>query len=214
LKKIIVTQRVDYIKNYKEVRDSLDQRLSKLLVGVGFAPVPISNKLVIIDKDIDVQQKEQPVLQKWLENIIPDALLISGGNDIGVLPYRDATEHYLLNWAKAEKIPVLGICRGLQSMCVWSGGSLVRVKNHVATRHKLKTCNSGDLWPGEVNSFHEWGLANCPTNFEVKATTEDGVIEAIKHKELPWEGWMWHPERNHIFDNTDLHRIRTLFSLS
>ena len=55
--------------------------------------------------------------------------------------------------------------------------------------------NSDINWPKEVNSFHDWGLDNCPPNFEIMARTNDGVIEAIKHKVLPWEGWMWHPER-------------------
>lgn len=210
--KVVVTQRVDYIKGYKETRDATDQKISEWLIQAGFLPVPISNKLVVVHNDKDAQVNKQPMLQNWLVTIKPDAILISGGNNIGDFPQRDATEYYLLTWAKAKKKPVLGICRGLQIMAVWAGGNLVRVKNHVDTRHQLKICNSDSNWPNEVNSFHEWGLDNCPLNFEVKAHTDDGVIEAIKHNELPWEGWMWHPERQHNFENINLERIKQLFS--
>jgi len=212
LKKVVVTQRVDHVKDYKETRDATDQKLSEWLIQADLLPVHISNKLVDVNKDNDVQFIKQPMLQNWLETIKPDAILISGGNDIGDYPQRDTTEQYLLTWAKRNNKPVLGICRGLQIMAVWAGGNLVRVKNHVGTRHELKICNSDSIWPKEVNSFHEWGLENCPPNFEVMATTEDGLIEAIIHKELPWEGWMWHPERNNVFDKFDFKRVKKLFS--
>ena len=209
--KVIVTQRIDYIENYGETRESTDQKLSEWLVQAGFLPVPISNKLVVIYDEIDTQVKKQLMLQNYLSVIKPNALLFSGGNDIGSYPERDATEHYLLNWAKDQRIPVLGICRGMQMMAIWSKGKLVKVNNHVNTRHQLKICDSDKIWPSEVNSYHEWGLIDCPPDFEIKAHTDDGVIEAIQHKELLWEGWMWHPERETPFTDKDNKRLKALF---
>jgi putative glutamine amidotransferase len=62
-----------------------------------------------------------------------------------------------------------------------------------------------------VNSYHGFSLATGPLDFEVLARSEDGEIEAIRHKSLPWEGWMWHPEREENFAARDVQRIKALF---
>ena len=43
--KVIVTQRIDYIENYGETRESTDQKLSEWLIQAGLLPIPITNKL-------------------------------------------------------------------------------------------------------------------------------------------------------------------------
>jgi putative glutamine amidotransferase len=77
----------------------------------------------------------------------------------------------------------------------------------VRTRHRL----SGRI-TGEVNSYHEHVLADCPEGFAVLARSEDDAIEAIGHATLPWEGWMWHPEREAGFAPADLQRARMLLA--
>jgi putative glutamine amidotransferase len=146
-------------------------------------------------------------IKEWLDAVQPGALLLSGGNDIGEFPDRNAIEGYLLTWAKEKSAPVLGICRGMQMLGHWSGCGLKRINGHVGTRHQLV----GTL-PGYVNSYHEFSLASCPSGFEVLATAEDGEIEAIRHMTLPWEGWMWHPEREDPFSKRDLQRLVEVFS--
>ena len=64
--KVIVTQRIDYIENYGEIRHSTDQKLSEWLIQAGFLPVPISNKLIVISNDKDTRVNEQPLLKNWL----------------------------------------------------------------------------------------------------------------------------------------------------
>lgn len=140
----------------------------------------------------------------------PGALILSGGNDIGEYPARDATERYLLSWAEAKRMPVLGICRGLQMMAVCAGVDLVRKEGHVGSRHQLVLPAGNDEWPANVNSYHNWGLASCPAGFEITAQAEDGSIEAIRHIGLPWEGWMWHPEREVQFFPQDIKRLKRL----
>ena len=97
MKKIIVTQRIDYIKNYKETRDALDQKLSEWLIKIDLLPIPISNKLFLFLDDNDMEISQQTKIQNWLSAIKPNALLLSGGNDIGEYPERDATEYFLLD---------------------------------------------------------------------------------------------------------------------
>lgn len=201
-----VTQRVDAVAGRGELRDALDQRLIQWLVQAGFLPVVIPNTLS------ETKQPDEITLESWLQTVRPTALVLSGGNDIGECPARDATERFVLSWAKERRVPVLGICRGLQMMAVWTGVDLVKRMGHVGSRHQLEIKATKNEWPANVNSYHNWCLAACPNGFEVTALAEDGSIEAIKHIELPWEGWMWHPEREPTFSTLDTKRLKELFN--
>ncbi|MBA4741019.1 MAG: gamma-glutamyl-gamma-aminobutyrate hydrolase family protein, partial [Burkholderiales bacterium] len=77
----------------------------------------------------------------------------------------------------------------------------------VRTRHQLQ----GQI-SAEVNSYHDYSLAACPKSFEVLARSQDGEIEAIRHLSLPWEGWMWHPEREVTFASRDIDRFKGLLA--
>ena len=48
------------------------------------------------------------------------------------------------------------------------------------------------------------GTNDC---LEILANCSDGVVEAVKHKELPFIGIMWHPERENLFSNFDIQLI-------
>jgi len=207
--KIGITQRVDRIGSYHEWRDALDQRLIDWVIQANFFPVPIPNTII----DINLSNHEQLVLHDWLRMVKLDALLLSGGNNIGDIQQRDLTEQYLLSWAEKNRKPVLGVCRGMQMMGVYMGIGLVEIDGHVKSHHKLRV-NSSDssLLPATVNSYHNLVLESCPDRFEVLAKSEDGSLEAIKHKKLPWEGWMWHPEREEKFSEINQERFKKLMN--
>ena len=193
MKIVAVSQRVDHFPERNETRDALDQRLATFVAICGYMPVQVPNSLGWAIRD-------------WLTVVQPAAVLLSGGNDIGQCAERDDTETALLRYAHECHMPVLGICRGMQMLAHWSGTDLHPVHGHVRTRH----CLAGEI-VGEVNSYHDFALATCPEGFEVLARSEDGEIEAIRHQSLPWEGWMWHPEREENFDARDVQRIKVLF---
>ena len=107
--KIGITQRVDKVDSYNEYRDALDQKMIDWVVDAGFIPIPIPNTLV----DLDSSDESQPRLGGWLRELNINALILSGGNDIGNVPQRDLTENYLLAWAERNMVPVLGIGIGM-----------------------------------------------------------------------------------------------------
>ena len=207
-KKIIgITQRVDKFKSYNESRDAIDERMISWVVEAGFIPVTIPNNLV----DNSLLESRQLVLDEWLKLLNIDAVILSGGNNIGDVPQRDLTETCLLIWAEKNNKPVLGICRGMQMMGVHKGGKLIKADGHVNTHHSLQTDkNNHREFPYLVNSYHNYVLKDCPESFEVLAKSEDGHLEAMVHKKLPWEAWMWHPEREPIFSSIDIKRLKKL----
>lgn len=148
-----------------------------------------------------------------------DALLLSGGGDIHPSYYgkhltgldtsvdqqRDEREWELLQQFCAGKKPVFGICRGIQVIDVFFGGTLFRhlgtAHVHDTTIHTVVTSEDGCLRSlfGEtlpVNSYHHQAIRTLGAGLHVTAVSDaDGVIEAIEHDSLPVMAVQWHPER-------------------
>ncbi len=197
-----VSQRVDFLSNRSEYRDGLDQRLIAFIKLSGFLPVPVPNKL-ILSSDRDKRKKE---LLNWVKGLDLSAFVLSGGNDVSDNKERDDNENWLLDYAEDKKLPVLGICRGMQILGVRNGGLLKSIDHHSNSLHEIKGKISGS-----VNSFHKFSFEQLPNDFNLLAKAKDGCIEAIEHKKMPWEGWMWHPERFETFRKSDVERLKYIF---
>jgi len=195
--RIAVSQNVQIDSKRKQINDTLDHRLINWILALGAIPIPTPNSL-------------ESNLVLWLKCLKPQAIILSGGNDLGDCLERDASEITLIDYARSSKIPLLGICRGMQILAKEAGGTLSKIDDHVATRHSLLQKDNTLPLPKNVNSYHNWGLLQCPENYSVLATANDGSIEAICHNNLPWEGWMWHPEREKLFATCEIKRAKKL----
>lgn len=195
-----LTQRVDVVESYGERRDCLDQAWTTLLEEWGYQPVPLPNTV------------DNP--DAYLEAMSLDGLILTSGNDLANLedpdqpaPERDRFERAALDWASEHTIPVLGVCRGLELINDYFGGTLSTVEEHVAIDHPVTfntdtlelTQNTDLTLPEEItaNSYHDYGLnpADVADELIPLATAPDGTIEALAHPDYPLVGIMWHPER-------------------
>lgn len=185
--RVVITQRVDVKPETQERRDALDQawwdQLESILKQkLNLFPVP-----------------NQQATEEWLEHVAPHLIVLSGGNDIGEAADRDALETRILQYAVRKAIPVLGVCRGMQMLNVFLGGSLSKLSNHVAVMHSVFNHEAeSSLKAMTVNSFHNYGIttADLSTKLEPLFLHSDGSIEAARHRQFNWLGIMWHPERD------------------
>lgn len=149
-------------------------------------------------------------VQKW------DALILPGGGDLepwrygrentasrGLEPRRDQEELELLAEFTAAGKPVLGICRGMQVINVFFGGSLLQdIPGHSALDsgdrlHTLRETPSAlpPLLEKVVNSAHHQAADRLGSGLRAAQWAPDGVVEGICHERLPVWGVQWHPER-------------------
>lgn len=150
-----------------------------------------------------------------------NALILTGGEDIGVSPVRDATERALLQHFARHGWPMFGVCRGLQLMWTELGGNLEARQGHVAVRHHVRYLHEASLdlreRTGEVNSFHGFSLREPSAAMRepviVFARAEDGSAEGVRFGDGRMTGVMWHPEREEAARAADIALIRSLFGV-
>ena len=142
---------------------------------------------------------------------LADGVILTGGEDINPLQYndtinltvcgvinyqRDTLERKLFDFAFENKIPLIGVCRGMQMMNVASGGTLygdipseigttVIHRNNGEVNHEIVLVDTSSLiFPNGtdtimVNSWHHQGLKIMPNHLRVIARAFDGLPEAV-----------------------------------
>jgi putative glutamine amidotransferase len=135
-----------------------------------------------------------------------EALVLTGGGDVGADPARDRNELTLLAAARRTGLPTLGICRGLQLMAIETGGRLVEElgDDHLIWppgTHDLQTVPgslAAALVPGRrVGSLHHQAVATHDDRWRCTAIGPGGVVEALEWADptaWPALGVQWHPE--------------------
>lgn len=194
---MLVTQRVDPIPERGERRDALDQRWIHLLLDCGLLPIAVPNSA--------------RVAESLLAELEPVGVLLTGGNDLrdlgGDTPERDETEGVLLDACLHRRLPLLGVCRGMQAIQHRFGVPLHAVDGHVASSQTI-------LWRGErisVNSYHRYGTTSTVAGLRVEGRADDGVVKGVRHETAPMVGIMWHPERIAPFASRDRALLTSMF---
>lgn len=201
--------------NHEGIDATLREVYYKQIVSAGGTPVLIPP---VADND---------VLLSTLYTL--DAIVLSGGGDFNPLwageqpvpqlhninNERDLPELLLTRYAFDRQLPMLGICRGIQTLAMSLGGHVEQdikpsptLIKHSQTSHQSTQTHSVNIKPGTmlsdifdgedtiyVNSFHHQAVDNPGNHMRTAATAPDGTIEAIESSEQkPVIGVQWHPE--------------------
>ena len=187
----------------------------KQIVAAGGVPVIIPP---VADKDVIINTLERL-----------DAIILTGGADYNPLwageepsaklhhinAKRDLPELLITRLAYNRNIPMLGICRGIQTLAMALDGKVIQdisetIPNTIKHSQDADTCeptHSVSVAEGSmlhdvygkdklyVNSFHHQAVGDCGPKFIVTAKANDGVVEAIESSEYrKIMGVQWHPE--------------------
>lgn len=197
---LLISTRVTEESSYVEKRSALAYDYVSFFESLGFTLIPIPSNSDNIERYFELE---------------PQGVVLSGGNTVctradtvdlpgGIYLERDRVEGALISGAIERRTPILGICRGMQFVNAYLGGSIRhRIGGHVANDHALLSNYS--LWKdAAVNSYHDDGLRDedLADGLDVLARSQDGFVEAFQHQKHPILGLQWHPERqNKAFDS-------------
>ena len=201
--------------NYSDIDATVRDRYYKQIINAGGVPViipPIADTAIVADT---------------LEKV--DGILLTGGGDYNPLwcgeepspklhninKERDAAELILTRLAYNKQIPMLGICRGIQTLAMALGGHVAQdISSQATIKHsqdadREEATHSVIIEEGSilfsiyhnrigslpVNSFHHQAVDNPGSLFRATAHSKDGIIEAIESTEYKnVMGVQWHPE--------------------
>jgi anthranilate synthase/aminodeoxychorismate synthase-like glutamine amidotransferase len=146
--------------------------------------------------DLEVVRNDQTTVES-IERKIPERIVISPG------PKTPSEAGICLEVIRAfaGRMPILGVCLGHQAIGQAFGGRVIRAPElmHGKTseiRHDGKTIFQGLPNPFPATRYHSLIVErpSLPACLEISATTSDGLIMGLRHKEMQVEGVQFHPE--------------------
>ncbi|MCK5780393.1 MAG: gamma-glutamyl-gamma-aminobutyrate hydrolase family protein [Psychrilyobacter sp.] len=214
------------------IRDYVNNHYSNSMIKIGVTPIilPLTTDKETIAKYID----------------LVDGIILTGGDDVNpqlfneeFLPEtqvpdldRDSFDMSLIKVGIEKKIPILGVCRGMQLLNIYFNGSLyqdLKYNDEVKLKHLqdmkkpdmpvhkvilsenslLNEIFSKNIW---VNSFHHQGIKVLGEELKISAVSTDGIIEAIEYTENEQFllGVQWHPEM--MYSEGDNKNMEDLFN--
>ena len=170
--------RVLVVDNY----DSFVYNLVQYLGELGAEPIVYRHDEITVDGAVDLR---------------PDAVLISPGpgrpEDAGIS--NDLIERL------AGEVPILGVCLGHQCIGQVFGGQVVRAPHVMHGKTSMVTHDSAGVFAGlpnpvEATRYHSLVVeaASVPDVLAVSATSDDGLVMGLRHREVAVEGVQFHPE--------------------
>jgi len=160
--------------------DSFTYNLVQYLGELGTEPVVVRNDALAPAEAMDMGFER---------------LVISPG------PGRPEDAGYSVDYIRTlgTKIPTLGVCLGHQAIAVAYGGSVGRAPEPRHGKTSEITHDNAGVFTGLSNPFvatryHSLATVGLPAVLEPVAHSEDGVVQGIRHTELPVHGVQFHPE--------------------
>lgn len=148
-------------------------------------------------KEEIITYRNDEITEEIINEINPDGIVISPGPKSP----KEAGEVLNIIDKFKEKIPILGICLGHQSIGYYFGGEIIKGDTPMHGKISLISNNGQGIFKDvkekiNVTRYHSLIIKRetLPNELEITATTEDGVIMGIKHKEFPIYGVQYHPE--------------------
>ena len=147
--------------------------------------------------DMKVFRNDEVMVDEIENELKPEKILISPGpgtpDDAGIS--LEVIERF------SEKLPILGVCLGHQAIGQYFGGKVVRGPEPVhgkpvSIKHDGKTLFDGIPQDFAAGRYHSLVVDrdSLPDCLEISAESPDGLVMAMRHKELPIEGVQFHPE--------------------
>ena len=150
-----------------------------------------------LGEQIEVRRNDDVTIEEIESTLRPNRIVISPGpgtpDDAGVS--MKVIETF------ASRIPILGVCLGHQSIGQVFGGRVVRASKifhgkSSEVQHQGKTIFAGIDQPFKAGRYHSLVVEreSLPSCLEVSASTAEGVIMGLRHREFKVEGVQFHPE--------------------
>ncbi len=190
--------------DYHDPRDALSHEWIRFIETLGHSPILIPSVL------------EDPVA--FFQSIECEGLILTNGENVKLESSaegwtgseRDITEARLLTFCLERKIPVIGVCRGLQFINIFYGGSQRPAEQpHVNVEHTINIIDPEfrealQIEEAVTNSYHQIVVApdDIATTL-IPFAISDGVIEGLYSKSDRVLAVQWHPERQNRSPNID-----------
>lgn len=156
----------------------------------------VFHAIAALGADVEVHRNDRIAVDEVLA-LQPDAIVISPGP---CTPAEAGISCDLIRTA-GDKIPIFGICLGLQAMGDVYGGDVIRAPQPVhgklsEIRHNGQSVFRGINHPIQATRYHSLIVdrETLPRDLTVTAETADGLIMGLQHKSHPVHGVQFHPE--------------------
>ncbi|MHA1380534.1 MAG: anthranilate synthase component II [Candidatus Helarchaeota archaeon] len=147
-------------------------------------------KVIVVDNNVTLQE---------IEKLNPDRIVISPGPGH---PRTDTGNVISILEEFLDKVPILGVCLGLQAIVEMMGGEVKRaivgpIHGELSyIYHDGKTIFKELPMPFKATRYHSLAAVedSLPNELEFSAKAEDGTIMGVRHRKFPLEGVQFHPE--------------------